>query len=73
MANSQNTIKLVTKASLPDLIGSNGPRPLLYCRRCGMECSANRGDYFNLPETYTFRCCKRPMRLVFKQTVYVAA
>lgn len=63
----------VTLSNLVNQIGVPGPHPLLYCARCGMECSANKGDYWQLPSTYTFRCCKRLMRLVFKRTVYVAA
>ena len=36
----------------------------------GGEYSANKGDYFNHPSTYTFKCCRRNMKLVVKRTTY---
>jgi hypothetical protein len=28
----------------------------LYCDVCGQECSADTGDYWNLPSDYVFTC-----------------
>jgi hypothetical protein len=48
-----------------------GPHPSLYCDCCGSQYSANKGDYFNHPEDYTFTCCGENMRLVKKITTFV--
>jgi len=52
---------MVTKTDLPDLVNQTGE--FLYCQVCDSRCSAIRGDYFQLPDTYTFRCCGEPMIL----------
>lgn len=61
---------MVTVSDLFDHIGSKEPRPILLCPRCGGEYSANKGDYWNHPQDYTFQCCDEPMLLVHKHTVY---
>jgi len=50
--------------------GTKGERPFLLCDDCGGEYSAERGDYFNAPPGLILQCCERPMRRVFKRTVY---
>jgi hypothetical protein len=47
----------------------------LYCDVCGQECSADAGDYWNLPSDYVFTCGHGeneghdyPMRLVRRET-----
>ena len=60
----------VTVADLRDQIGTNGPRPLLYCRRCGSEQSANAGDYFMAPANRIFKCCGVNMVLVTKHQAF---
>lgn len=59
---------------LPDQIGTDGPRTLLYCPRCQGEFSANRGDYFMAEPRTPLRCSCSPgrpaLRLVTKRTVY---
>ena len=57
-------------ADLKDQTGKLGPHPILYCRRCGAEYSANAGDYWDRPPAYVFRCCRRNMRLGIKSAVY---
>jgi hypothetical protein len=74
MAYRKN-ITPVTVGDLVDQIGTPEPRAILYCERCGAEYSANKGDYFMLPNDYVFECCQVHgfcglMRLVVKQTVY---
>jgi hypothetical protein len=53
---------------LKDQLGTNGPRPFLYCRYCEREYSAHAGDYFMLPDSHVFKCahCDEPMRLAIK-------
>lgn len=62
--------KPVKKAMLKDQLGMEGPRPFLFCRKCGGECSANAGDYFMVPDSHVFTCCKTPMQLATKREVY---
>ena len=62
--------KAVRVRDLRDQIGSDGPRPLLYCSKCDAEYSANKGDYFMARPDHVFRCCGRNMRLVVKRVVY---
>lgn len=57
----------VTVADLKDQICMNGPRPFLYCSKCGAEYSANAADYWNVPKDHVFKCCKRNMSLVVKR------
>lgn len=63
-------VKMVRKADLENQIGALDTRSILYCTCCGAENSANSGDYWNLPESYLFRCCGKPMVRVVKRTVY---
>ena len=58
----------VHKRDLEDQIGAPDPRPFLYCRKCGSQFSANSGDYFNCPDNYIFKCCKRNMVLAVAET-----
>jgi 5-methylcytosine-specific restriction endonuclease McrA len=62
----------VTVEDLPELIGAPGPRPLLLCRCCGGEFSANKSDYFWMPAGDVFECCEcgEPLELVTKHVVY---
>lgn len=36
---------------------------VMYCKVCGAQYSANRGDYWDTPEEYVFKCCDKPMHL----------
>lgn len=70
--------KNITPVTVSDLPESPTYGTLLYCPRCGEEYSANKGDYFWLPDDHVFECCKVNglcglMELVTKRTVYVAA
>lgn len=61
---------MVTVADLKDqtLTADNA---ILYCPFCGVEFSANAGDYWSLPKTHKFLCpCGEAMKLVTKHTVY---
>ena len=69
----RNKNKPVTVGDLKDQIGTTGPRPILYCRICCAESSANAGDYFNARKDHVFKCCNAYMALVFRNTVYTPA
>lgn len=56
---------------LKDQTGMSSPRPFLFCPICGVECSANKSDYFMAHPETVFACCGEPMRRVTKQTRYV--
>lgn len=58
----------VTVAMLPKLTLASEPHPFLYCTKCGAEYSANAGDYWNSPDDHKFRCCRRNMVLVVRET-----
>ncbi len=47
-----------------------GPHPILYCTECGGEYSADKSDYFMLPDTEIMMCCDIPLQLVMKTTTY---
>lgn len=64
---------MVTVAMLKDQTGSKGPRPFLYCVKCGGEYSANSGDYFMARPDTVMKCCKRNLKLVYKRVVYEQA
>jgi len=64
---------MVRVKDLKDQIGTSGARPVLYCVVCGSEYSANRGDYFNCSSDRILACCKRPLQLVVKHTIYKPA
>ena len=60
---------MITVADLKDQTDV-GPHPILYCRDCGSEYSANRADYsFYRLDTYPFFCCDLPMILIIKKTI----
>ena len=61
---------MVRVRDLKDQTGVPGPRPILLCDVCGMECSANAGDYWNVEPERVFRHDGRPLCLVTKHTVY---
>ena len=61
---------MVRVGDLTDQIGKPGPRPFLLCRVCGGEYSADAGDYFAAEPETVLRCCRKPMVLATKQTVY---
>lgn len=46
------------------------PGRFLLCRICGGEYSAHKGDYWNHPQEYVFKCCDEPMSLMTKKQVY---
>lgn len=60
---------IAKKKYLKDQILIND-KTLMFCPICTSEYSANRGDYWNVPDDYVFKCCNVPMQLVTKQTVY---
>ena len=60
----------VKVSDLKDQTGVAGPHPILYCTCCGGEYSANASDYFMHPSNYTFKCCRRNMKLVVKRINY---
>lgn len=69
-------IPRVRVRDLKDQIGTFGPRPMLYCYRCGAEYSANSGDYFLASPDHVFKCechSKSYLRLVLKETQYIPA
>jgi hypothetical protein len=57
---------MLTVGDLKNQTGTPLPRPFLYCAECESECSADRGDYFSLPDSKELICCGEPMRLVKK-------
>ncbi len=57
-------MKQIRVRDLKDQIGAPGPRPILYCRVCHGEYSANAGDYFVANPETIMRCCGRSMALV---------
>lgn len=59
----------VTIKDLKDQILTSD-KSLLYCFGCGVEFSANKGDYWNIPENHIFTHCGENMQLVTKKTVY---
>ena len=60
----------VKVSDLKDQVGVGGPHPFLYCRCCGGEYSANKGDYFLLPPDEVMTCCEQELVLVTKRVVY---
>ena len=63
--------RVITVADLKDQLGSDSPRLVLRCAKCGEQYSAHRGDYFfSRSPTHTFYCCGEPMRLVIKKVIY---
>ncbi len=61
---------MTTVNDLKDQIGTTEPRPILYCKVCGAQYSANAGDYWDRPSDYVFECCDQPMLLVVRRTVF---
>ena len=66
-------MKAIKVSDLKDQLGTPFPRPMLKCMTCGNEYSAHRGDYWAASPGYIFKCCRRNMALVTKQTVFVSA
>jgi len=64
------TKTIVRVRDLPDLFGTKFPWPVLLCTVCGGEYSAHSGDYFMAAPDTIMKCCRRPMRLMTKRTVY---
>ena len=60
---------MIKVSDLTDQTWANN-RTVLYCDCCGARASANKGDYFNLPNEHVFRCCNGPMRLAIPITYY---
>jgi len=63
-------MKAIRKLDLKDQTGTRGPRPFFLCPKCGNEYSANRGDYFNVPDNHVFKCCGVNSRLVTARRVF---
>lgn len=61
----------VTVADLQQQTGTAGPHPFLYCPTCGAEYSANAADYWCLPDDYVFRCCRRNMLHVIRESILI--
>lgn len=59
----------VRVGDLKEQTGESGPHPFLYCEECGEECSANKTDYFLLPDDYVFRHCGYDMKLVRRRAI----
>ena len=64
-------IQAVRVRDLKDQIGNAGPRPILFCRVCRSEYSANRGDYFMSNPDLVLTCHDAPLCLALRRTVYV--
>lgn len=47
-----------------------GCKEFAYCSECGYEMFANKGDYWNLPDSHVLKCCGKPMQLVTKHVVF---
>ena len=62
--------KMVKVSDLKDQIGTSGIRPILHCKVCGTNFSADVGDYWLVPKDHIFTCCGVPMILATKRTVY---
>lgn len=60
---------LAIKKNLKDGIIDKSYHAIMYCEVCGMENSANSGDYWNIPEDYHFKCCGKTMILAEKKTL----
>jgi hypothetical protein len=58
------------KRNLKDQITDKSDHRIMLCPLCGEESSANKGDYFMLPEDHKFQCCGQTMELVTKVTSY---
>lgn len=52
-----------THTTLPNGGTLEGVPTFLYCRRCGAQYSATRGDYFAAHPDTVLRCCGEPMVL----------
>jgi hypothetical protein len=62
------------KSNLKNQIGTDD-KTIMYCPCCFDEFSANKGDYFLLPDDYVFHCanCDCDMVLGHKQIIYKEA
>jgi len=52
---------------LEDWLGMVGPKPFLYCCKCGAKYSADAGDYFMVSPEQVFRCCGCNLLLVVEK------
>lgn len=55
---------------LKNQTGEPGPHAVLHCCLCGEDNSANKSDYFMLPDDHVFMCCDAEMQLAVKKEVY---
>ncbi len=62
--------KGVRVQDLPDLLNNSQPIFLL-CDECFAQHSAHSGDYWDRPKDHVFMHCRKPMRLVKKETRFV--
>lgn len=46
---------------------------IMVCQKCANQFSANKGDYWNLPDNYTFKCCNKVMKLAREHRLLVKA
>lgn len=66
---------MVKKSDLTDNLGSPFDKETLMCHNCGVECSANKADYWDIPDDYEFTCdpdegCGEPLDLVRKKVIF---
>lgn len=64
---------MIRVKDLKNQTSERGPHPILLCRMCGGEYSANAGDYFLLPAQQIMKCCGKVLVRVFKSICYQAA
>lgn len=55
--------------NLEDQLGQGSTRTIMVCQVCPTEYSAQKGDYWDLPEDYVFTHHAQPMMLAKKKTV----
>ena len=61
---------MVTVKDFADqILDKSRANEFLYCIICGNKCSANKGDYFNMSDSYVFECCNKPMILATETTI----
>lgn len=59
------------KSNMYDHTGLYGPHPVMYCRDCLKEQSANAGDYWDTPSNHQFKCCGQTMEIVYRVMKYI--
>ena len=64
-------MRTIKVSDLKDQTGVSGPHPTLHCDECWQDFSANKSDYWALPNDHVFTCCGEPMRLVQREVQLV--